>query len=73
MSVEKYPTFKPVKPHFDLVRGALGDLVDGEHFLDCGSEKIAYEVRYDFPGWLGQCLRQVVDRVRLARPSLVNL
>jgi uncharacterized protein len=53
MSVEKYPTFKPVKPHFDLVRGALGDLVDGEHFLDCGSEKIAYEGRYDFPGWLG--------------------
>jgi len=42
MSVEKYPTFKPVKPYFDLVRGALGDLVDGEHFSDCVSEKIVY-------------------------------
>ena len=51
MSVEKYSTFKPVKPYFDLVRGALGDLVDGEHFFDCVSEKIVYEVRYEFPGW----------------------
>jgi uncharacterized protein len=51
MSVENYATFKPVKPYFDLVRGALGDLVDGEHFFDCVSEKIVYEVRYDFPGW----------------------
>jgi hypothetical protein len=33
------------------VRGALGDLVDGEHFFDCVSEEIVYEVRYDFPGW----------------------
>ena len=42
MSAEKYPTIKPVKPYFDLVRGALGDLVDGEHFFDCVSEKIVY-------------------------------
>jgi len=51
MSVEKYSTFKPVKPYFDLVRGTLGDLVDGEHFFDCVSEKIVYEVRYDVSGW----------------------
>jgi len=51
MSVEKYSTFKPVKPYFDLVRRALGDLVDGDHFFDCVSEKIVYEVRYEFPGW----------------------
>lgn len=51
MSVEKYAAFKPVKPYFDLVRGALDDLVDGDHFFDCVAEKIVYEVRYDFPGW----------------------
>ena len=51
MSVEKYATFEPVEPYFGLVRRALGDLVDGEHFFDCVSEKIVYEVRYDFPGW----------------------
>lgn len=51
MSAEKYSTFKPAKPYFDLVRGALGDLVDGEHFFDCVSEKIVYESCYDFPGW----------------------
>jgi ketosteroid isomerase-like protein len=40
-----------VKPYFDLVRSALDDLVNGDHFFDCVSEKIVYEVRYDFPGW----------------------
>jgi ketosteroid isomerase-like protein len=51
MSTEKYATYAPVKPYFDLVRGALGDLVDGEHFFDCVSDETFYEVRYDFPGW----------------------
>ena len=51
MSTATYPTYKPVKPYFDLVRGALGDLVDGVHFFDCVSEKIVYEVRYDVSGW----------------------
>jgi uncharacterized protein len=46
-----YAAYKPVKPYFDLVRGALGDLVDGEHFFDCVSESIFYEVRYDVAGW----------------------
>jgi uncharacterized protein len=47
----KYAIYKPVKPYFDLVRGALGAIVDGEHFFDCVSEDIIYEVLYDFPGW----------------------
>jgi ketosteroid isomerase-like protein len=51
MSNLKYAVFNPVKPYFDLVRGALGDLVDGEHFFDSASDDIAYEVLYEFPGW----------------------
>jgi ketosteroid isomerase-like protein len=34
-----------------LVRGALGDLVDGEHFFDIVAGGVVYEVLYDFPGW----------------------
>jgi uncharacterized protein len=51
MVTSKYSIYKAVKPYFDLVRSALGDLVDGEHFFDCVSEEIVYEVLYDFPGW----------------------
>jgi ketosteroid isomerase-like protein len=51
MATQKYVTYRAVKPYFDLVRGALGDLVDGEHFFDSVSEDIVYEVLYDFPGW----------------------
>ena len=32
MPSRKYDVYKPAKPYFDLVRGALGDLVEGEHF-----------------------------------------
>jgi ketosteroid isomerase-like protein len=51
MSTNKYAIYKPVSPYFDLVRGALGTRVDGEHFFDCVSDDIVYEVRYNFPGW----------------------
>ena len=34
MSDPKYTAYKAAAPYFDLVRGALGDLVDGEHFFD---------------------------------------
>jgi ketosteroid isomerase-like protein len=51
MSSASYAIYEPVRPYFDLVRGALGDLVDGEHFFDCVADDIAYEVLYDFPGW----------------------
>ena len=51
MPSQKYTAFKPVKPYFDLVRDALGDLVDGDHFFDSSSDDIVYEVLYEFPGW----------------------
>jgi ketosteroid isomerase-like protein len=51
MSDPSYAAYEPVRPYFDLVRGALADLVDGEHFFDVVADDIAYEVLYDFPGW----------------------
>ena len=51
MSNKKYAIYNPVRPYFDLVRGALGDLVDGEHFFDIVASDIVYEVLYAFPGW----------------------
>ena len=51
MSGSKYSIYKPARPYFDLVRGALADLVDGEHFFDCVADDISYEVLYEFPGW----------------------
>ncbi len=46
-----YATYEAARPYFDLVRGALGDLVDGEHFFDVVADDLVYEVLYDFPGW----------------------
>ena len=51
MSKPKYAAYEPAAPYFNLVREALGDLVDGEHFFDALTDKILYEVLYDFPGW----------------------
>jgi ketosteroid isomerase-like protein len=48
------PTYAPYEsaaPYFDLVRAALGGLVDGEHFFDIVSDAVVYEVLYDIPGW----------------------
>ena len=47
----KYAAYDGAAPYFKLVRGALGDLVDGEHFFDILADDVVYEVRYDFPGW----------------------
>src|SRR6202012_5767537 len=47
----KYAAYKAAAPYFDLVRGALGDLVDGEHFFDVVDEHTVYEVLYDLGGW----------------------
>ena len=47
----KYAAFEAAMPYFELVRGALGDLVDGEHFFDIVTDDVVYEVLYDFPGW----------------------
>jgi ketosteroid isomerase-like protein len=47
----KYAAYEGADAYFNLVRGALGDLVDGEHFFDIVTDDVVYEVLYDFPGW----------------------
>jgi ketosteroid isomerase-like protein len=47
----KYGFYQNAAPYFDLVRGALGDLVDGKHYFDIITDDIIYEVLYDVPGW----------------------
>jgi ketosteroid isomerase-like protein len=51
MSSARYAAYDPARPYFELVRAALGDLVDGEHFFDIIADDLVYEVLYDFPGW----------------------
>ncbi len=46
MPSSKYAAYDAARPYFDPVRGALGDLDDGEHFFDIVSD----DVVYDFPG-----------------------
>jgi uncharacterized protein len=46
-----YAAYERAAPYFDLVRAALGDLVDGDHFFDLVADDILYEVLYDVPGW----------------------
>lgn len=48
---ESYSDFRAASPYFELVRQALGELVDGEHFFDITSEDVSYEVLYDLAGW----------------------
>jgi ketosteroid isomerase-like protein len=47
----KYATFDGARPYFELVRGALGNLVDGEHFFDIVADDVVYEALYDVAGW----------------------
>jgi uncharacterized protein len=51
MPSRKYAGYGAAKPYFELVRGALGDLVDGEHFFDIVADDIVYEVLYEVTGW----------------------
>ena len=51
MPKPEYVAYEPARPYFDLVRGALGDLVDGQHFFDIVADNVVYEVLYDFLGW----------------------
>ena len=51
MQNPQYAAYKPADPYFSLVRRALGDLVDGQHFFDIVAEGIAYEVLYEIAGW----------------------
>ena len=46
----KYADYKAAQPYFDMVRRALGDLVDGEHFFDIVTDDTIYEVLYEL-GW----------------------
>lgn len=50
MSSERYAAYAGAEPYFELIRTALGGLVDGDHFFDVVAEDIAYEVRYEL-GW----------------------
>lgn len=50
MPDNKYSPYAGAEPYFGLVRKALGELVDGEHFFDIVADDIVYEVRYDL-GW----------------------
>ena len=50
MSGNQYAAYAGAEPYFSLVRGALTNLVDGEHFFDVVADDIAYEVLYDL-GW----------------------
>jgi ketosteroid isomerase-like protein len=47
----KYAAYEPADPYFNLVRRALGELVDGEHFFDILTDDVINEVRYEVPGW----------------------
>jgi len=47
----EYAVYQNAAPYFDLVRGALDDLVDGRHFFDIVTDDIIYEVLYNVPGW----------------------
>ena len=51
MPSSRYAAYQAADPYFKLVRGALGDRVDGDHFFDIVSDDVVYEVLYDFPGW----------------------
>src|SRR6202451_4382495 len=51
MPYPKYAAYEHAAPYFELVRGALGDVVDGDHFFDIVTDDVVYEVLYDFPGW----------------------
>jgi ketosteroid isomerase-like protein len=51
MPSPKYAAYRPAAPYFNLVRGALGELVDGDHFFDIVTDDVVYEVLYEVPGW----------------------
>ena len=74
MSQSEYAVYKPADPYFDLVRRALGELVDGEHFFDIVTEETVYEVLYHSLSWprvirgrtdLMAAFRGYVDKIAL--------
>jgi uncharacterized protein len=51
MPAHNYAAYNAAKPYFELVRSALDDLVDGDHFFDIVTDGTIYEVLYDLPSW----------------------
>jgi uncharacterized protein len=51
MPAHNYAAYNAAKPYFELVRSALDDLVDGDHFFDIVTDGTIYEALYDFPSW----------------------
>ena len=51
MTHPKYASYAAANPYFALVRQALGNLVDGDHFFDVITDGTIYEVLYEVPGW----------------------
>jgi uncharacterized protein len=51
MENRKYAAFERARRYFELVRQALGDLVEGDHFFDAVANNIVYEVLYEVAGW----------------------
>ena len=51
MTHPKYASYAAANPYFALVRQALGNLVDGDHFFDVITDGTIYEVLYEIPGW----------------------
>ena len=45
-----YAAYAAADPYFNLVREALGVLVEGEHFFDIVADDVIYEVLYEL-GW----------------------
>ena len=42
----KYTGYRAADPYFNLVREAVGETVDGDHFFDIVSDDVVYEVLY---------------------------
>jgi ketosteroid isomerase-like protein len=72
MPTTKYAAYRPAAPYFDLVRGALGDLVDGDHFFDTITDDTIYEVLYEVPGW-PRVTRGRTDLMRAFRGYVDNI
>ena len=68
MGNQKYAAFEGARPYFQLVRRALGDLVDGDHFFDIVADNIVYEVLYEIAGWPRVINgRNLLDRVNAGK------
>ena len=72
MTSSEYAAFDGAGPYFELIRGALGDLVAGEHFFDIVADDVIYEVLYEFRGW-PRIVRGRADLMALFRGYVDNI